>query len=43
MINSDSIMPSKHRSEDIRWDRYISSPVRDTVNARKTLIWTRDI
>lgn len=43
IINSDNIMPSRHRSEDIRWDRYINSPIRDVVNARKTLIWISDI
>lgn len=43
MTNSDSIIPSRHRSEDIRWDRYISRPTRDTVNARKILIWTSDM
>lgn len=43
IINSDNIIPSRHSSEDIRWDRYISSPIRDTMNARKILIWARDI
>lgn len=38
MTNSDSIIPSRHRSEDIRWDRYISRPTRETVNARKILM-----
>ena len=38
IINSDSIIPSRHRSEDIKWDRYINNPIRDTVNARKILI-----
>ena len=33
IINRDSIIPSRHRRDDIRWDRYINSPVRDTVNA----------
>lgn len=33
IINRDSIIPSRHRRDDIRWDRYISRPVRDTVNA----------
>lgn len=31
--NRDSIIPSRHRSEDIKWDRYISRPKRDVVNA----------
>ena len=42
-INRDSIIPSRHRREDIRWDRYISSPVRDTVNAIIMFMYTRDI
>lgn len=33
VTNRDSIMPSRHRSDDIRWERYISRPSRDTVNA----------
>lgn len=43
MTNSDSIIPSRHRSEDIRWDRYISRPMREIVNARKILMWTSDM
>lgn len=42
-INRDNIIPSRHRREDIRWDRYISSPVRDTVNAIIMFMYTRDI
>lgn len=33
VTNRDSIMPSRHRSDDIRWEWYISRPSRDTVNA----------
>lgn len=33
VTNRDSIMPSRHRSDDIRWERYISRPSRDTINA----------
>lgn len=33
VTNSESIIPSRHSREDIRWDRYISRPRRDTVNA----------
>lgn len=33
MTNIDSIMPSRHRSEDIRWDRYNSRPSREIVKA----------
>lgn len=33
VTNRDSIMPSKHRRDDIRWERYISKPSSDTVNA----------
>lgn len=36
----DSIIPSKHSREDIRWDRYMSNPARDRVKARKILIYT---
>lgn len=36
--NKDSIIPSRHSSEDIMWDRYMSNPIRDTVNANKILI-----
>ena len=40
ITNRDSIIPSKHRREDIRWDRYISSPTRDTVNAIIIFMYT---
>lgn len=43
MINRDNIIPSRHRREDIRWDRYINSPVRDTANAVIMFMYTRDI
>lgn len=31
--NRESISPSKHKREDIKWDRYISSPSKDIINA----------
>ena len=34
IMNSDNIMPSRHTSEDIMWDRYISRPIREIVNGR---------
>lgn len=34
ITNRDSIIPSRHRREDIIWDRYISRPIREIVNAR---------
>lgn len=37
-VNKDSIIPSKQSSEDIRWDRYISRPRRDVVNAKRIFI-----
>lgn len=43
ITNRDSIIPSRHRREDIRWDRYIKSPTRDTVNAIIMFMYTRDI
>lgn len=43
MIKRVNIIPSRHRREDIRCDRYISNPRSATVNARPILIWTRDI
>ena len=42
MINSDNIIPSRHRSEDIKWDRYINSPTRDVVKAMIIFIYTKD-
>lgn len=38
----DSIIPSKHKREDIRWDRYINSPAKATMNAVIIFIYTRD-
>lgn len=38
ITNMDSIMPSKHRSEDIRWDRYSSRPSREIVKASRVLV-----
>lgn len=34
VTNRDNIMPSRHRRDDMRWDRYISRPRREIVNAR---------
>lgn len=42
-INRESIIPSRHSSEDIRWDRYMSKPRSDTVNANKIFRWVKDI
>lgn len=36
--NRESIIPSRHSSEDIRWDRYISKPKKDVINANKTFM-----
>ena len=33
MINRDNIMPSKHRSVDIRWERNVRVPKSDKVKA----------
>lgn len=33
ITNRDSIMPSKQRRDDIMWDRYISRPNKEIVNA----------
>lgn len=43
ITNRDSTIPSRHKRDDIRWDRYINNPVRDTANAIMMFIWTRDI
>lgn len=43
MMNRDNIIPSRHRRDDIRWDRYINNPVRDTAKAIIMFINTRDI
>ena len=37
MIYRDSIIPSRHRREDIKWDRYINSPISDMMKARNIL------
>lgn len=36
--NSDSIIPSRHNNDDIRWERYISNPSSATVNANRMFI-----
>lgn len=33
ITNMDNIMPSRHRREDIRWDRYSNRPSREIVKA----------
>ena len=38
IMNRDNIMPSRHRREDIKWDRYISSPMSDVMKTRKILM-----
>lgn len=43
ITNNDSIIPSRQSREDIRWDRYISSPIRDIMKAKKMLAYTMDI
>lgn len=43
ITNSDSIIPSRQSREDIRWDRYTSSPIRDIMKAKKILAYTMDI
>lgn len=43
VTNRDSIMPSKHKSEDIRWDRYISRPSNDIVNASAIFMYVKAI
>lgn len=37
IMNRDSIIPSKHRRVDIRWERNISVPSSDNVNANVRL------
>lgn len=37
MMNRDSIMPSRHRRDDIKWDRYTNSPMSDMMKARNIL------
>lgn len=41
--NRESIIPSRHNNEDIRWDRYMSRPKRDVMNANRIFIWIKDI
>lgn len=43
ITNNDSIMPFRQSREDMRWDRYMSSPTRDTVKAMKMLKYIMDI
>lgn len=38
ITNIDSIIPSRHRSEDIRWDRYSSRPSKEIVKASRVLV-----
>lgn len=37
-INSDSIIPSRHRRDDIRWERYINRPMKEIEKASRRLI-----
>lgn len=43
ITNKDNIIPSRHKREDIRWDRYINIPIRDIANAIMIFMYTRDI
>lgn len=43
MINKDSIIPSKHRRVDIRWERNVRVPNKDNVKANVRLIKADDI
>ena len=43
ITNNDNIIPSRQSKEDIRWDRYMSSPMRDMMKAKKMLAYTMDI
>lgn len=38
ITNIDNIIPSRHKREDIRWDRYSSRPNREIVNANRVLV-----
>lgn len=38
ITNKESIMPSRHRREDIICARYINSPIREIVNATSIFI-----
>lgn len=42
ITNRANIIPSRHKREDMRWDRYINSPARDTANAVIIFIYTSD-
>lgn len=33
ITNIDSIIPSRHSSDDIMWDRYIIIPIKDAMKA----------
>ena len=43
LTNRDNIISSRHRRDDIRWERYNNSPARDTVNAIIMFMYARDI
>lgn len=43
MTKRDSIMPSRHRRVDMRWDRNISVPSKEKVKARLMLRTAGDI
>lgn len=36
--NSDNIIPSRQSRDDIIWERYISNPIREIVNAKRILM-----
>lgn len=42
MINNDSIIPSRHRRVDIKWDRNISVPRSENVKASVRLMKVDD-
>lgn len=33
ITNNDNIIPSRHKRDDIIWDRYMNRPSADTINA----------
>lgn len=43
MINNDSIIPSRHRRVDIKWDRNMSVPRSENVKASVRLMKVDDI
>lgn len=43
ITNKESISPSRHKSDDIRCDRYMSRPRRDMVKAIIIFMWVRDM